>query len=196
VLVTVSAVTIAQRRPATMFTIGAALAAMLSLVTSAAGAAIPLKGPKTMRGSGYVAITLKGSTSSRLVVTSSGTRTLRFTDKNGNLSVRCTGGAKRQQALVPGAKKIVACVGKNAGANASGSQFIVTLDAGRYLAQIPRGYSGSYDLIAPKRTTSKEFVDCMREHGVTVTDPSQINLSDSTVQAALQACRQSLPPRP
>jgi hypothetical protein len=107
-----------------------------------------------------------------------------------------TGGAKRQQALVPGAKKIVACVGKNAGANASGSQFIVTLDAGRYLTQIPRGYSGSYDLTAPKRTTSKEFVDCMREHGVTVTDPSQINLSDPTVQAALQACRQYLPPRP
>jgi hypothetical protein len=183
-------------RPA--IAIATAAAALLALAGSASGAAIPLKGPKTIRGAGYVSITLRGTSQGRLVLTSTGTKRLRVSDQNGNLNVRCTGGAKRKQssASLGGAKKVVECVGLSAGATASGSRFTATLDAKSYLARVPRGYSGSYDLTAPQRANSQKFLDCMKERGVDVDDVSQLDRNDPAVQAALQACRQYLPARP
>lgn len=186
---------IAHGRLPAMLVITAAVAAMLSLAGSAAGAAIPIKGPKTIRGAGFVTITLKGSTRSSVVLTSSGTKALSFIDKNGNLSVRCTGGAKRKQTKSPAAKKTITCTGKNPGAQAAGSNFTVRLYATTYQATIPKGYSGSYDLTQP-RTDSKEaqaFKDCLKDHGVSIDDPSKMDPNDPKVQEALQACRKYLP---
>jgi hypothetical protein len=191
------------RRKTTAATAFAAIpAAILALVAPAHAAGIAVKGPKTLRGAGFVALTIKGPASSALVLTTKGTKTLSVAaPKGAKLSVRCTGGAKARQFKPPAGRggnarnagfgTVVSCAGKNAGARiagAKGAQLNVRLDATSYTAAIPKGFSGSYDLTqqgpggpggrgfgGAQMTAAqrKALQACLKKHGVTLPTPSR-----------------------
>jgi len=195
-----------------------AVAASLTASGAAAAAAIPVKGPKTIKGTGPITLTLAGPKKARLALTSSGTQTLRLVDRQGNLTVRCLGSTRR---VLTGARRpsadggadatrpieVVECVGKNAGASVIGSQLVITLDAKRYQVTVPAGYSGSYEFGVARPFESPgggqagaAFVACMKKHGVELPtgqpsgDRPPFSRDDPKVQEALEACRKLAPP--
>jgi hypothetical protein len=121
----------------------AGTAVLGTLLAAAAGAAErTLKGPTTVRGSGFLRVEVTRSGGTRAVTLRTNGEAAYVLPISDNVSVTCTGGSTRQgsdsNSKLPA--NAVICRGATAGVSAKGDHFRVTANADSYMLTLPRGF--------------------------------------------------------